>query len=75
MKRIVILGSTGSIGTQALDIIERLSERFEVVGLAGNANVELLAKQANQFRVKHVSIGTENLVPDLKTRVDRKSVV
>lgn len=73
-KRIVILGSTGSIGTQALDIISRLSERFEVVGIAGNNNVELLAKQANQFNVKHVSIGNETKRADLKAQVGNKAV-
>ena len=59
MKRIVILGSTGSIGTQTLDIIQRLPGRFEVVGLAAHGNAELLAAQANTFRVPCVSIGNE----------------
>ncbi len=74
-KRIVILGSTGSIGTQALDIIERLSERFEVVGLAGNHNAELLAKQANDFNVKYVSIGNEKRLNDLKALVGNKTAL
>ena len=59
MKRIAILGSTGSIGTQTLDIIARMPERFEVVGLAANGNADLLAQQANAFRVPCVSIGSE----------------
>ncbi|HTW82723.1 MAG TPA: 1-deoxy-D-xylulose-5-phosphate reductoisomerase [Candidatus Sulfotelmatobacter sp.] len=45
-KRVAILGSTGSIGRQALDVIERHPERFEVVGLAAGRNAELLAQQA-----------------------------
>ncbi len=49
MKRIAILGSTGSIGTQALDVIARHPERFEVVGLAAGRNVELLAQQVAKF--------------------------
>ena len=57
MKRIVILGSTGSIGTQTLDIVRRLPGRFEVVGLAASENAALLAEQANSFRVPCVSIG------------------
>ena len=59
MKRIVILGSTGSIGTQTLDIVRRLPGRFEVVGLAAHGNAELLAEQANFFNVPCVSIGNE----------------
>jgi 1-deoxy-D-xylulose-5-phosphate reductoisomerase len=58
MKRIVILGSTGSIGTQSLDIVQRLPGRFQIVGLAANNNAELLAQQAEMFDVPCVSIGT-----------------
>ena len=45
MRSVVILGSTGSIGTQALDIISRLPDRLRVVGLAAHNKVELLADQ------------------------------
>ncbi len=48
-KRVAILGSTGSIGTQALDVIARFPDRFEVVGLAAGKNVELLREQAQRF--------------------------
>jgi len=48
-KRVAILGSTGSIGRQALDVIARHPERFEVVGLAAGRNVELLNEQIAQF--------------------------
>ncbi len=51
-KRVAILGSTGSIGTQALDVVARFPERFEVVGLAAGRNVELLADQARRFGVR-----------------------
>ncbi|GGG69919.1 1-deoxy-D-xylulose 5-phosphate reductoisomerase [Corynebacterium pelargi] len=50
-QRILILGSTGSIGTQALEVIADNRDRFEVVGLAAGSNAELLAKQAKQFQV------------------------
>ena len=66
MKRLVILGSTGSIGTQALDIARRLSDRFQIVGLAANNNAALLAQQANEFRVPNVSIGRESLIGELR---------
>jgi 1-deoxy-D-xylulose-5-phosphate reductoisomerase len=49
-KRVAILGSTGSIGRQALDVIARHPERFEIVALAAGRNVELLAAQVEQFR-------------------------
>ena len=48
-KRIVVLGSTGSIGTQTLDILAAFPERFQVVGLAARTNDELLAQQAHRF--------------------------
>jgi 1-deoxy-D-xylulose-5-phosphate reductoisomerase len=48
-KRVAILGSTGSIGRQALDVIERYPDRFEVVGLAAGRNVTLLAEQVALF--------------------------
>lgn len=66
MKRIVILGSTGSIGTQALDIVRRLPGRFQIVGLAANNNAELLAEQANAFEVPCVSIGRAALEEELR---------
>ena len=69
MKRLVILGSTGSIGTQALDIARRLPGRFQIVGLAANGNAELLAAQANEFHVPYVSIGNETRRTELQERL------
>jgi len=57
MKQIVLLGSTGSIGTQVLDIVERMPDRLRVAGLAANNNVDRLAEQAARFGVEHVCIG------------------
>ena len=51
MKRVVILGSTGSIGTQTLDIIRQFPKQFKVVGLAASRNEKLLAVQAAEFLV------------------------
>src|SRR5687768_4850340 len=56
MKRISILGSTGSIGVNALDVVRRLQDRFEVIGLAAGRNVDLLREQALGFRPKIVSV-------------------
>ena len=54
MKRIVVLGSTGSIGRQTLDVIRAFPEEFEVVGLAAGNNVELLLQQVNEFHPRHI---------------------
>lgn len=57
MRDVVILGSTGSIGTQAFDVIERNRDAFRVVGIAaGGSDVELLREQAARFDVAHVAV-------------------
>lgn len=57
MRRVVILGSTGSIGVQALEVVRDNPERFRVVGLGAGSNRELLAAQAAEFGVEHTSVG------------------
>ena len=59
-KRIAILGSTGSIGTQALAVISEHHELFEVEVLTANSNSDLLIKQAKMFRPNTVVIVDEN---------------
>ncbi len=59
MRRIAILGSTGSIGTQALDIVRAHPERFEVVALAAGANHELFAQQAAEFGVDALALADD----------------
>ena len=54
MKRIVVLGSTGSIGRQTLDIVRAFPDEFEVIGLAAGNNIELLNEQIKEFSPKHV---------------------
>src|SRR5512133_3874885 len=56
MKRVSILGSTGSIGVQALDVVARFPERFEVVALAAGRNAARLAEQVRRFRPRLVSV-------------------
>jgi 1-deoxy-D-xylulose-5-phosphate reductoisomerase len=58
MRRVIILGSTGSIGTQALDVVERSSE-LEVVALAASTSVQPLVDQAKRFGVKRVALAEE----------------
>lgn len=66
MKNLAILGSTGSIGTQCLDIIEKYPESFSVVALSCHENVDLICDQANRFRPAHVVLGTEKAYAQLK---------
>lgn len=68
MKKIAILGSTGSIGTQTLDVV-RANDDLEVVGLAAGSNVELLEKQIREFHPKLVAVWKEEAAKDLAVRV------
>ncbi|GII33353.1 1-deoxy-D-xylulose 5-phosphate reductoisomerase [Planotetraspora mira] len=65
-RSIVVLGSTGSIGTQALDVVARAADRFRVVGLAaGGGRVDLLARQAAAYGVEAVAVADTGAVPAL----------
>ncbi|MBC8080508.1 MAG: 1-deoxy-D-xylulose-5-phosphate reductoisomerase [Gorillibacterium sp.] len=68
MKKIAILGSTGSIGTQTLDVIAHDNERYSVEALAAGHNIELLLKQIEQFRPKVVSVHTKEHAEQIKQR-------
>ena len=69
MKAITLLGATGSIGTQTLDIVEHHPDKFRIVGLAGGSNVELLARQVRQFRPEIVAVGNEAKLPEFKDAI------
>ncbi|MFP7832943.1 1-deoxy-D-xylulose-5-phosphate reductoisomerase [Marisediminicola sp. LYQ134] len=60
MRRVIILGSTGSIGVQALDVIRRNPQRFDVVGLAAGRNRDLAHAQADEFGVADVVFGADD---------------
>ena len=68
MKNVSILGSTGSIGTQTLDVIRRNAD-INVVALAAGTRVSDLAEQVREFKPQLVCIGKEELVPELKTLI------
>ncbi|WP_300356836.1 1-deoxy-D-xylulose-5-phosphate reductoisomerase [Fusobacterium sp.] len=59
MKNITILGSTGSIGTNALEVIRQKRDEFNVVAISGHTNYKLVIEQIKEFNPKYVSIGTE----------------
>ncbi|MDO8525394.1 MAG: 1-deoxy-D-xylulose-5-phosphate reductoisomerase [Candidatus Omnitrophota bacterium] len=68
-KRIAILGSTGSIGINALDVLSRLGSEFEVIGLSARSNIELLSRQARIFKARAVCVGTGELAGRMKRLV------
>lgn len=57
MRRVIVLGSTGSIGVQALEVIAANPQRFEIVGLAAGSNRERMLAQAAEFGVEHTALG------------------
>lgn len=69
MKVISLLGSTGSIGTQTLDIVAQHPDQFRVVALAAGRNIELLAQQVRQFRPEIVAISHAESLPDLQAAI------
>ncbi|MBR4641951.1 MAG: 1-deoxy-D-xylulose-5-phosphate reductoisomerase [Selenomonadaceae bacterium] len=68
MKKIAILGSTGSIGTQALDVVRNLPEEFSVEVLAANSNVELFTRQIEEFRPKLAVLADEAAYKKLSSK-------
>ena len=65
-KRIAVLGSTGSIGTQTLDVARRHADKLEIVALAAYGNVDAALAQAHEFKVRHVAFGDERLRGDVR---------
>ena len=68
MKKIAILGSTGSIGTQTLEIV-RTNKDLEVTALAAGRNIDLLEEQIREFRPKLAAVWSEELASELKSRI------
>ena len=69
MKNISILGSTGSIGRQTLEVISRYPERFRVLGLSAGENIGLLLEQIREFRPEAVSVKDSGLAESLRSRL------
>jgi 1-deoxy-D-xylulose-5-phosphate reductoisomerase len=74
MKSIAILGSTGSVGVTTLDVVERFSDRFQVVAMAAGRNIALMAEQVRRFRPELVSVATPELACELKNRLGNQDV-
>ncbi|MDI7260263.1 MAG: 1-deoxy-D-xylulose-5-phosphate reductoisomerase [Thermodesulfobacteriota bacterium] len=74
MKCLAILGSTGSIGVNTLDIVRQFPEQFEVIGLSAGRNTQLLKQQTLRFRPKVVSVLNKELAEDLQRELSGLSV-
>src|SRR5437667_4687290 len=74
MKRIAILGSTGSIGRSSLSVVESFPDRFQVVALAAGRNLELAFEQAQRWRPRVISVGAESHANNLRTRLSEAGV-
>src|SRR3954449_5695886 len=61
LTRLAILGSTGSVGCQTLDVVRAHPERFEVVALAGGSNLDILARQIAEFHPRYVCSAADGL--------------
>ncbi|HUN55411.1 MAG TPA: 1-deoxy-D-xylulose-5-phosphate reductoisomerase [Smithella sp.] len=75
MKKISILGSTGSIGRSALNVIEKNPERFDVVALAAGENIKLLKKQIEKFQPRLVAVGSKDNALKLSKTLNAKNKV
>ena len=73
-KRLVLLGSTGSIGEQTLDVVSEFANRYEVTAMAAGRNVEKLAEQVRRFRPGLVSVADDEDAAELRIRLDGADV-
>lgn len=74
MKKLAVLGSTGSIGTQTLDIVRERPEEFQITALAAGSNVLLLEEQVAEFRPKLVSLTEEKDARELQERLHLRNI-
>lgn len=74
MKNIVILGSTGSIGRNALEVIRNLGRGYKVAGLSANSRWDVLSEQIEEFRPRWAALTDESLLPKLRERVSNNEV-
>ncbi|MBU0477970.1 1-deoxy-D-xylulose-5-phosphate reductoisomerase [bacterium] len=74
MKNIAVLGATGSIGRNTLEIVESFPDKFKVTAISGKANINLLEKQINQFHPKFVVVMDEHTQNQLRGRIKDKKI-
>src|SRR5258708_6543591 len=74
MKRIAILGSTGSIGRSTLSVVESFPDRFQVIALAAGRNLDLAFDQARRWRPQVISVATESDAQTLKSKLSSSNL-
>ena len=74
MKRIIILGSTGSIGASTLDVISKFPDRFQVVGLAAGSKDQILENQIGEFHPQVVALSNPDSAQKLRERIDTSQI-
>ncbi len=75
MKNVVVLGSTGSVGTQALDVLDKFKDDFNVFAISAYSNIDVLEKQIKKFSPKYVVVVNKKAAHNLKKRLNSKEVV
>jgi len=70
MKNVVVLGSTGSIGRNALEVLSHFPEQFSLWGISTNVNVDLLEKQIRQFKPRMAAVTDEGTFERLSRKFD-----
>ncbi len=73
-KKIAILGSTGSIGTQTLEVADKLNDKFEIIALSAGNNINLLKEQIKKYAPKTVSVKTQEAAKELKKEFNNLNV-
>src|SRR5438128_179953 len=74
MRTLTVLGSTGSIGTNTLDVVRRSSHLYKVYGLAAGGNIDILVPQILEFRPKAVAVATPQALERLSIRLAESSL-
>lgn len=74
-KKIAILGSTGSIGTQSLEVIDKLNDKFEIIAISAGSNIELVSKQIEKYQPKIVAVKNESDANALKLKFPNTQIL
>ena len=69
MKKLAILGSTGNVGTQVLDVVDQYPDKFKIIALTGNGNMELLKAQIVKYQPMFVGVADAEKAEELKGQV------
>ena len=72
-KKVLILGSTGSIGNNTCSVIREFNNDFEIVGLSTNSKIDVLKKQIKEFNPKKIHISSKSALNDLKNDLKEKN--